>query len=59
MARFDLAILLQQRGILGERDAHGAATRTRNGWPPSLDLIPAKAVVASDRVRNGPARILK
>src|SRR5439155_16995522 len=24
MARFDLAILLQQRGILGERDAHGA-----------------------------------
>ena len=34
MARFDLPVLDQQRGVFGERDAHG--TRTTNGWAPTF-----------------------
>ena len=56
VARLDLPVLDQQRGVFGERDAHG--TRTTNGWAPTFARISAAGHVGLAPARKGPTRSL-
>src|SRR5439155_13648480 len=56
VARRDVPVLGEQRGVFGEGDAHGRWTT--NGWPPSFALIRSATAWASARVEYAPARSL-